>query len=145
MSGHAQEVIVLLAINIVAAYGAFLPLAAGQLNLGVAGFMAIGGYASAWLSNTYGLPALATIFVGALAAGGVALAVAVPVLRTRGIYLALMTFGLGELVQAAILNLDFIGGAAGLPVYDYIGFAARSAWRLASWPSSSCCRGRGSA
>ena len=33
------------------AYAAFLPMAAGQLNLGVAGFAAIGGYASAYLSN----------------------------------------------------------------------------------------------
>ncbi len=36
------------------AYGAFLPIAAGQLNLGVAGFAAIGGYASAFLSNQHG-------------------------------------------------------------------------------------------
>src|SRR5262249_335919 len=104
MSAHTQEVIVLLALNVIAAYGAFLPLAAGQLNLGIAGFMAIGGYVSAYLSNSYSLPALLTVFIGALCAGVVALIVAAPVLRTRGIYLALMTFGLGELVQATILN-----------------------------------------
>ena len=34
MSGYLEGILVLLAVNIVFAYGAFLPLAAGQLNLG---------------------------------------------------------------------------------------------------------------
>src|SRR6266568_3547172 len=80
MSGHVEGVLVLLAINIVYAYAAFLPIAAGL----------------------------------------VALAVAVPVLRTRGIYLALATFALGQIVQATILNLDVVGGAAGYPVAAFI-------------------------
>ena len=53
-------------------------------------------------------------------AGLVALAVAVPVLRTRGIYLALATFALGQIVQAIILNLEVVGGAAGYPVTAFI-------------------------
>jgi branched-chain amino acid transport system permease protein len=120
MSGYAEGILVLLAINIVLAYAAFLPMAAGQLNLGVAGFAAIGGYASALLSNQGTLPAIVAIPAGGLAAGVVALAVAVPVLRTRGIYLALATFALGQIVQAAILNLDMVGGAAGYPVVAFI-------------------------
>ena len=51
MSGYAEGILILLAINVVYAYAAFLPMAAGQLNLGVAGFAAIGGYVSAYLSN----------------------------------------------------------------------------------------------
>jgi branched-chain amino acid transport system permease protein len=121
MSGYAEGVLVLLAINVVFAYGAFLPVAAGQLNLGVAGFAAIGGYVSAYLSNKIAMPVLLTIPLGGVAAGVVALAVAVPVLRTRGIYLALATFALGEIVRATILNLEVVGGAAGYPVIAYIG------------------------
>jgi branched-chain amino acid transport system permease protein len=120
MSGYAEGILVLLAINIVLAYAAFLPMAAGQLNLGVAGFAAIGGYASALLSNHGALPAVVAIPAGALAAGIVALVVAVPVLRTQGIYLALATFALGQIVQAAILSLDMVGGAAGYPVVAFI-------------------------
>jgi branched-chain amino acid transport system permease protein len=121
MSGYSEGLLVLLAINVVYAYGAFLPVAAGQLNLGVAGFAAIGAYGSAFLSNTFAVPAAIAIVLGGLAAGVVALVVAVPVLRTRGIYLALATFALGQIVQAAILNLDVIGGAAGYPVPAFIG------------------------
>jgi branched-chain amino acid transport system permease protein len=111
---------VLLAINVVFAYAAFLPLAAGQLNLGLAGFAAIGAYASAYLSNTQHVPPIAAIPIGGIVAGIIALAVAAPVLRTRGIYLALATFALGQIVKALILNLEFIGGAAGYPVTAFI-------------------------
>ena len=119
MSGYAEGVLTLLAINVVLAYGAFLPMAAGQLNLGIAGFAAIGAYASAIMSN-HGLPPLLAIPAAAVAAGVVGLVVAGPVLRTRGIYLALATFALGQVVQATLLNIGFIGGAAGYPVTSYL-------------------------
>ena len=122
MSGYLEGVLVLLSINIVLGYAAFLPVAAGQLNLGIAGFAAIGGYVSAYLSNKAAIAAVLAIPLGGLAAGAVALVVAVPVLRTRGIYLALATFALGQIVQAAILNLEVVGGAAGYPVAAYVGF-----------------------
>src|SRR4030095_8683853 len=97
MSGYLEGVLVLLAVNVVFAYGGFLPLAAGQLNLGLAGFAAIGAYASAYLSNVFKLSPLVAIPFAGIVAGTVALAVAVPVLRTRGIYLALATFALGQI------------------------------------------------
>jgi branched-chain amino acid transport system permease protein len=131
VSGYLEGVLVLLAINVVLAYAAYLPMAAGQLNLGVAGFAAIGGYASAYLSNNGGVPAALAIPLGGLVAGAVALAVAVPVLRTRGIYLALATFALGQIVQATILNLDVLGGAAGYPVTAYTGLPTIAAFALA--------------
>lgn len=120
MSGYLEGILVLLAVNVVFAYGAFLPLAAGQLNIGLAGFAAIGAYSSAYLSNKSGLDPVLAISVGGLVAGLVALIVAVPVLRTRGIYLALATFALGQIVQATILNLEVVGGAAGYPVTAFI-------------------------
>jgi branched-chain amino acid transport system permease protein len=120
MSGYSEGILVVLAINTVFAYGAFLPLAAGQLNLGLAGFAAIGAYTSAYLANVYNLSPLLAIPIGGIIAGFIALAVAAPVLRTRGIYLALATFALGQIVMAAILNLEIIGGAAGYPVTEFI-------------------------
>jgi branched-chain amino acid transport system permease protein len=122
VSGYAEGILVLLAINVVLAYGAFLPMSAGQLNLGIAGFAAIGAYVSAYLSNNLPLAAPLAILFGGLAAAVVALAVAVPVLRTRGIYLALATFALGEIVRASILNLEIVGAAAGYPVAAFIRF-----------------------
>jgi branched-chain amino acid transport system permease protein len=128
VSGYLEGILVLLAINVVFAYGAFLPIAAGQLNLGIAGFAAIGGYFSAFVSNNAVVPAPIAIIGGGLAAALVALAVAVPVLRTRGIYLALATFALGEIVRAAILNMEMVGGAAGYPVAAFIRFPTIAAF-----------------
>jgi branched-chain amino acid transport system permease protein len=120
MSGYLAGLLVLLAINTVFAYGAYLPLAAGQLNIGLAGFAAIGAYGSAYMSNVLAISPLIAIPLGALLSGLVALVVAVPVLRTQGIYLALATFALGQIIRAAILNLEVIGGAAGYPVASFI-------------------------
>jgi branched-chain amino acid transport system permease protein len=122
MSGYGEGVLVLLAINVVYAYAAFLPMAAGQLNLGVAGFAAIGGYVSAAISNNTPVSAMVAIPLGGLGAGVVAFVIAVPVLRTRGIYLALATFAVGQIVQATILNLEVVGGAAGYPVAAFLRF-----------------------
>ena len=130
MTGYAEGIGVLLAINVVFAYAAFLPIAAGQLNLGIAGFAAIGGYVSAFLSNNSAVPAPVSIPAGGFAAAMVALAVAVPVLRTRGIYLALATFALGEIVRAAILNIELVGGAAGYPVVAFIRFPTIAAFAV---------------
>lgn len=121
MGGYVESILVILCINVVLAYAAFLPLAAGQVNLGIAGFMAIGAYAAAWCSGAAGMPAVVAIALGALVSATVAFVVAFPVLRTRAIYLALATLALGECVRGLLMNLAFMGGAAGYPVTAYVG------------------------
>ncbi len=121
MSGYLTGVLVVLAFNVMAAYAVYLPLAAGQLNLGIAGFMAIGAYASAFLTNEYAWPMWAAIPVGSALAGLTGLVIGIPVLRTHGIYLAMATFALGQVISAIFLNLEVVGGAAGYPVSDYVG------------------------
>ena len=51
MSGYLSGTLAILCINLIFAYGIFVTAAAGQLNLGGAGFQAIGAYAPAWLSS----------------------------------------------------------------------------------------------
>src|SRR4051812_11549105 len=122
MSGYVESVLVLLAINTVLAYGAFLPMSAGQLNLGVAAFVAIGAYSGGYLSNAFHLHPVAAALAASLFTGAFGFVVAFPILRTRGIYLALATFALNQVVQGILLNLDAVGGAAGYPVSAHIGF-----------------------
>jgi len=83
----------------------------GLLNLGAAAFMALGAYAFSIVTCPIypfqigfwpGL-VLATI-VGAVAGASVAL----PAMRLRGDYLAIVTLGLGEIVQDVLKNLDVI-------------------------------------
>ena len=127
MSGYLEGVLVVLAINVILAYAAFLPIVAGQLNLGIAGFMATGAYLSAYLTNAHGWLPLPAALAATVLTAALGLVVAFPILRTRGIYLALATFAFGQIVVATILNLDAVGGAAGYPVAAHLGFPAIAA------------------
>jgi branched-chain amino acid transport system permease protein len=121
MSGYQTGLLVILSFNVIAAYAVYLPLSAGQLNLGIAGFMATGAYTAAYLSNELAWPLAAAIPAGAAAACLLALVVAVPILRTHGIYLALATFALGQVITAVFLNLEVVGAAAGYQVTTFTG------------------------
>ena len=119
MSGYQVGLLVILCFNIIAAYAVYLPLAAGQLNLGIAGFMAVGAYTAAYLTNEMSWQLAPAIVAGGSAAGVLALVVAIPILRTHGIYLALATFALGQVISAVFLNLEVVGAAAGYQVIAY--------------------------
>ncbi|HYE13771.1 MAG TPA: branched-chain amino acid ABC transporter permease [Pyrinomonadaceae bacterium] len=106
----------------------------GQFSIGHAGFMAIGAYASAYLTVYHGqawerqlsgavgetlataLVFLLALLVGAVVAGLAGLVVGVPSLRLRGDYLAIVTLGFAEIIRIVILNLDVVGGATGFTV-----------------------------
>ena len=47
--------------------------------------------------------------------------VGIPTLRLRGDYLAIATLGFAEIIRIVFLNIDYVGGAAGMqlsPLYD---------------------------
>ncbi len=120
MSGYWAGILSILAINIVFAYGIYLSVATGQLNLGGAGFQAVGAYAAAYLSEGFGLPVYVTIAASAAAAGIIGAVMAFPILRTRGVYLVLATFAFAEVVAGTILNSETLGGPTGMSVPDFI-------------------------
>lgn len=103
----------------------------GQFSIGHAGFMAVGAYASVfmtvyysegleqWLTSLVGatlaqsLVFLLVIIFGALVAAVAGLIVGIPSLRLRGDYLAIVTLGFAEIIRIIILNIDRVGGATG--------------------------------
>lgn len=90
---------------------------AGQISLGHAGFFALGGYASAILTARWGWPAPVAMLVGAVAVGLIAFAVARPILRLKGHYLAMATLGLGIIVSIVInREIATTGGPDGMSV-----------------------------
>lgn len=110
----------------------------GQLPLGHAGFMSVGGYACAIfimrMSSVMGVgardfvtgsPAAALLFVlglifGGLCAGLAGLIIGIPALRLKGDYLAIVTLGFAEIIRVIMQNIDGVlgfeltGGAKGL-------------------------------
>ncbi len=100
----------------------------GQFSIGHAGFMAVGAFASALLSqvlNEYRMGFLPepvehqlfffiSLVVGGAAAGLCGFIVGLPSLRLRGDYLAIVTLGFGEIILVVVRNTKTFGGALGL-------------------------------
>jgi branched-chain amino acid transport system permease protein len=110
----------------------------GQLPLGHAGFMSVGGYSCALFimrnMDKFGLtlatmskvsPASVMLFALGLLFGGVCAAICglligIPALRLKGDYLAIITLGFAEIIRVVMLNIDSVlgfeltGGAKGL-------------------------------
>ena len=118
MSGYIEAQLIILCLSIIYAYGIYLPAASGQLNLGAAGFITLGAYASAWFNAGTGasLPIWLSIVLAMVFTGAIAFVISFPILRTRGVYMVLATFAFAEVVSGIAINLEFVGGAAGFPV-----------------------------
>jgi len=102
---------------------------AGQISLGHAGFLGLGAYGSAVLTATYGWPPLLAMALAAAAVGVLAFAVARPVLRLKGHYLAMATLGLGVIISIVVNNEAAItGGPDGMtvPPLDFAGWTIDS-------------------
>ena len=103
----------------------------GQVSLGQAGFMAVGGYTAAILATTYGWPPLASVFAAIAVSVACALALSLVTARLRGHYLALATLAFGLLVDSLAVGLiDLTGGPSGLvgvPSFSIAGYSFDSA------------------
>lgn len=71
-------------------------------------------YATTYGSVRYGLGWPAMLAVGTVVGGAFGLIVAIPAIRLRGIYFALLTFGLAQLLRSYTAVTDSLGGAQGL-------------------------------
>jgi len=108
------SVINFIGINALMALSLNVTLAAGMLSLSNAAFAGLGGYAAGILTLHFKMPYVVSICGGSLVAGFVGLALGLPVLRLRGVFLAMATLAFGEVVRIAAVNLDITGGAEGL-------------------------------
>ena len=109
-----QNVVYGLGINGLLALSMYVVLAVGQLSLGQAAFMGLGAYSSALMTLKLHWPFWAVLPMSAAAPVLFALAIGAPTLRLSGVYLAIATIGLGEVLRAVYLNIPLFGGALGL-------------------------------
>lgn len=79
---------------------------AGLLNLGFAAFYAIGAYTYALLNTRAGLDFWLCLPLAGVFASLAGLFLAIPALRLKGDYLAIVTLGFGEIVRLVLNNWD---------------------------------------
>jgi branched-chain amino acid transport system permease protein len=102
-------------INSIIALSMFIVLYSGQLSLAAPGFMAIGAYTSVLMDQYWHTPLALNIAAAVLLAAAVGLVVGLPVLRLRGVFLAIATIGFIEALRlGVILNLPITGEGLGL-------------------------------
>lgn len=96
---------------IIAAIGLNLNVGlSGELNLGQAGFMAVGGFSAAVVSGMLGdmsapLRLVICVLVGSVLAGIIGFLISIPVLKLEGDYLAIVTLAFGQIIVSLVNNL----------------------------------------
>lgn len=113
LDGYTKSLLIFAGINVIAAYSFYVPYKTGQVSLGQAGFMAVGAYTSAILTQKFGVPFAIALVFGGLVAGVIGVAVGFPALRIKGIYLLLLTLGFSEIISVIALSWEYVGGAQG--------------------------------
>ncbi|MBE1555582.1 branched-chain amino acid ABC transporter permease [Sporosarcina limicola] len=112
-----SNILIFMSINIILAVSLHLIIGiTGQFSLGHAGFLAVGAYISAIVTMKLDLPFPVAILLAGIMATLAGLVVGIPSLRLRGDYLAIATLGFAEIIRIIFLNIDYVGGAAGMQV-----------------------------
>jgi branched-chain amino acid transport system permease protein len=118
---HVQELyatyestLAYIGLNSLLALSVYATLSCGQLALSSAGFMAIGAYAATLLTMEAGAPFPFALAASALLPALVAIPLGLPVLRLRGVFLAIATIGFGEVVRLGLVNWERVNGAQGI-------------------------------
>jgi len=90
---------------------------AGYLSFGHAAFFGIGAFATAKTAAFFELSPLPTLLASlpaGILAALVALIIGYPCLKIRGPYFAVVTLCFGFVVELAVKNIEFLGGAEGI-------------------------------
>lgn len=107
----------------------------GLWNFGQLALYAVGAYAAALITIHLPVSPWLTLLIGGAAAGAIALLLSIPILRLRGIYVSLLTFGFAEVVRLLIVadQSGLTGGSYGISGFGGFGFSGPTAARSEYW------------
>jgi len=118
LSGHDNyflHVGISIAFNIALATSMWLILSLGFVSFAHAAFMGIGAYTSALLYLKLGFPLWITFPLAGIMGGVIALALSIPLMRTRAVYFFMASWAVGEVVKRLFAYFkNFFGGWTGL-------------------------------
>lgn len=116
MDIYIQGILILAGINLMAVLGlSLLTGFTGLFSFGHAGFMAIGGYTSAFMTVKFGMPFIPALLAGALVASLISALIGKLTLNLKGDYFCIATLGFGEAIRLIFDNVQYLGGARGWP------------------------------
>ena len=96
----------------------FLAHYVGLVSLGGAFFIGTGGYLTAILNTSFGLPPLLTIPIATILGAAICTVLLLPCLPLRGVYFAIVTLMYPLLLMRVIEALDILGGTDGIVGID---------------------------
>lgn len=99
--------IFVMAFNLLAGY-------AGLVSFGHAAFFGMGAYAAAWAAKHWGVSAEAAVAIGGLAGGALGVVIGWLAIRRTGIYFAMITLALAQLVYFFCVQAPFTNGENGI-------------------------------
>ena len=107
----------------------------GVWNFGQLAFYAIGAYSAALMTIYLPVPVWLSIPIAGVVSGGIALLLSIPILRLRGIYISLLTFGFAEVIRLLIVadQSGVTGGSYGLSGFTGFGFTGPGGANLNYW------------
>lgn len=115
-SSYWMNLLTLAGIYLVLALGLSLLFGfAGQVSFGHAGFFGLGAYVSALSTLHWGIGAWLGMALATLASAAVGFLIGRPILRLRGLSLAMGTLAFGEIMTVLFRELEVTGGPIGLP------------------------------
>ncbi len=104
-----QFVVLATAWNILGGY-------AGYVNFGTSAFFGVGAYIAVMLIKAMNLPLGLQILAAAAVGGALGFAVGLLTLRLRGIFFSIATVAITIILETAVINWRFVGGATGIQI-----------------------------
>lgn len=98
----------------IASGGVWLTFYIGRINIGQGAYALMGGYVSAILVVTYGVSFWLTLPIVGLFCAGASILIGLPILRLRGVYFAMVSLVLTEVVRLLALAVPITNGASGM-------------------------------
>lgn len=116
VSGRADFYYTLTSVALlsIASAGVWLMFYIGRINIGQGAFALIGAYVSAILVTKAGVSFWLSLPIAGLFAAGVAVLIGLPILRLKGVYFAMISLVLTQVVTLAALALPITNGAKGI-------------------------------
>jgi branched-chain amino acid transport system permease protein len=115
-AGSFEALVTIQLIYLIAALGHYLPLSMKQLDVGIAGYVAIGAYTSAYLTHDCDVSFALALVAGTIAAAAGAFIVDGLATRVRltGFAYAVFSLSFAEALRIILNNVEAVGSSGGL-------------------------------